>query len=158
MKMRTLLIAGTVALAATAAQAQELVAGWDFSQYYTAGRLSTDGSTGVNTLDANYSSLDASNKAGAESADYGTLLMNGSAGSSAVSTTFGLSEVKRGLVPGNGDVNIEVLDVAGNVITGFGTNEGMLWSKANPVHTRYVVIPGGFAKRLHAQRNCGDTE
>jgi len=30
---------------------------------------------------------------------------------------------QNGLVPGNGDVNIEVLDVNGNVIAGFGSNE-----------------------------------
>lgn len=93
MMKRTLWIASLVALTATAAQAQDLVAGWDFSQYYTAGRLSVDGSTGVNTLPANYSELDPTNGAGAESALYGTLLMDGSAGSSSVSTTIGASSV-----------------------------------------------------------------
>ncbi|MGH0032083.1 MAG: PEP-CTERM sorting domain-containing protein [Myxococcota bacterium] len=93
MKTRTLLIASMVALSATAVQAQELVAGWDFSQYYTAGRLSTDGSTGVNTLAANYSSLDATGNAGAESAFYGTLLMDGTAGSTNVGTTIGSTAV-----------------------------------------------------------------
>lgn len=96
MKKRTLLIASLVATSvttwATVAQA-DLAAGWDFSQYFTAGRLSTDGTTGVETLDANYSSLDSTGNAGAESASYGTLLMDGTAGSSSVGLTLGSQSV-----------------------------------------------------------------
>src|SRR5262245_36101760 len=59
------------------------IAGWDFSQYLGAGFLTTDGSTGADTLTANYSALDPSG-AGPESAAYGTMFINGSFGSTAV--------------------------------------------------------------------------
>jgi hypothetical protein len=45
--------------------------------------LTTDGGTFVNTLDANYSDLDP-NGAGAESADFGRMLMDGTSGSTNV--------------------------------------------------------------------------
>jgi hypothetical protein len=59
------------------------IAGWDFSQYLGAGFLTTDGSTGADTLAANYSALDPSG-AGPESAAYGTMYINGTFGSTAV--------------------------------------------------------------------------
>lgn len=62
-----------------------LVAGWDFSQYYSGGGvLSTDGSTLTNTLGANYSSLDPDFNAGPESAAFGTLYLNGQFGSTEI--------------------------------------------------------------------------
>ena len=73
-----LLLAGTIA---TPAQAT-MVAGWDFSQYL-AGFLSIDGATFTDTLDANYSDIDPTFGAGAESASYGTLFLDGSFGSTA---------------------------------------------------------------------------
>lgn len=60
------------------------IAGWDFSQYLGAGFLTTDGSTGADTLTANYSNLDPTFSAGAESAAYGTMYVNGQFGSTAV--------------------------------------------------------------------------
>jgi len=82
------LIAAIVALAglglcAMTAHAQ-MVAGWDHSQYAGPDLLSIDGATFTNTLDANYSSLDPTFNAGAESAAFGTLYLDGQFGSSAV--------------------------------------------------------------------------
>ena len=68
------------------------IAGWDFSQYFGAGFLTTDGATFVNTLDANYSNLDPTSNAGAESAAYGTMYMNGSFGSTNVTPGTGTEE------------------------------------------------------------------
>jgi hypothetical protein len=71
-------LASFAASAAFAVSAQAVgVAGWDFSQYYGAGLLSTDGATFTNTLSANYSNLDPSFNAGPESAPFGTMYMNG---------------------------------------------------------------------------------
>jgi len=60
------------------------IAGWDFSQYAGDGLLSIDGATGATTLNANYSNLDPTFSAGAESAQYGTMFINGTHGSTAV--------------------------------------------------------------------------
>ncbi len=75
MKKELLLIASMV-MTAPAANAIH-VAGWDFSQFYVAGRLSIDGTTPVTSLDANYSSFDPTGNAGAESAAYGELDLTG---------------------------------------------------------------------------------
>jgi len=87
MKMRSLLI-GVATCAASAVLAGSahatMIAGWDFSQYVGAGVLSTDGASGANTLSANYSNLDPTNGAGAESAAFGTMYIDGSFGSSSV--------------------------------------------------------------------------
>jgi hypothetical protein len=66
----------SVAIASTASAAS-LVAGWDFSQYDTSfGQvLTVDGSNLTNTLDANYSSLDPSFGAGAQSAPFGRMTL-----------------------------------------------------------------------------------
>lgn len=61
-----------------------MVAGWDFSQYFNEGLLSIDGATFTDTLDANYSNLDSTFNAGAESAAFGTMFMDGSFGSTDV--------------------------------------------------------------------------
>jgi MYXO-CTERM domain-containing protein len=74
--------AGSILMVGTASA--QLIAGWDFSQYTVDGALTTDGSTFVNSLAANYSSLDATNNAGAESATYGTFHIDGSNGSTSV--------------------------------------------------------------------------
>jgi len=60
------------------------IAGWDFSQYLGDGLLTLDGATGANTLAANYSNLDPTNGAGAESAAFGTMFINGLHGSTNV--------------------------------------------------------------------------
>lgn len=80
------------ALVAVTAQATNL-AGWDFSQYAADGALSIDGSTYTSTLDANYSDQDGTSNAGAESAAFGTLYMDGSFGSSSISAGSGSEEV-----------------------------------------------------------------
>ena len=76
--MRAKLLIGLIASAFLAAPAGASgIAGWDFSQYFGDGILSTDGTTFTNTLPANYSNLDPSFNAGAGSAAFGTMFMNG---------------------------------------------------------------------------------
>jgi len=70
----------------------ELVAGWDFSQYLGDGILSIDGEEFTDTLSANYSNLDPTFNAGAESAAFGTMYINGQFGSTAVSVGSGSEE------------------------------------------------------------------
>jgi hypothetical protein len=81
------LAATALAVTASPALALSMVAGWDFSQY--AGDLfpSLDGADVVNTLDSNYSDLDPTSGAGAESAAFGTMYLNGLFGST--DTNFG---------------------------------------------------------------------
>jgi hypothetical protein len=95
--MRARLLIGSIACFAVsvafAAPAQAVgVAGWDFSQYFGATILSTDGATFTNTLDANYSNLDPTFNAGAESAAFGTMYMDGSFGSTNVNAGSGTEE------------------------------------------------------------------
>lgn len=90
MKMKLMKITAIVVSSAWLAgsAAADLIAGWDFSQYKVDGALTTDGSTFVDTLPANYSSLDATFGAGGtdpgDSADFGTFYMDGTFGSSNV--------------------------------------------------------------------------
>jgi hypothetical protein len=79
--------------------AADTVAGWDFSQWYQSGILSIDGLTGSNTLAANYSNLDPTNNAGAESAQFGTLYFNGQFGSTSVVPDGSGNEVFQPTVP-----------------------------------------------------------
>jgi hypothetical protein len=67
----------------------EMIAGWDFSQWFGDGLLSTDGEAFTDTLDANYSDLDPTFGAGAESAAFGTLYLNGQFGSTDVGAGSG---------------------------------------------------------------------
>lgn len=77
------------ALVGNSAQAT-MIAGWDFSQYLGDGFMSTDGGNSfTNTLSANYSDLDPSFGAGAESAAFGTMFANGSFGSTNVDAGSG---------------------------------------------------------------------
>lgn len=69
-----------------------MIAGWDFSQYAGDGLLSIDGATATTTLDANYSNLDPTFGAGAESATFGTMYVNGQFGSTAIDVTFNNTE------------------------------------------------------------------
>jgi hypothetical protein len=71
---------GISVLTAGAAHAT-MVAGWDFSQYLGPAVLTIDGATGANVLSANYSNLDPTSGAGAESAAYGTMFIDGTHGS-----------------------------------------------------------------------------
>jgi hypothetical protein len=97
MKNRLLAIVSALVAAAlaagTAAATEMTVAGWDFSQYLSDGVLSTDGTTYTTTLEANYSDFDPTHGAGAESADYGTMYMNGAFTSTSVSAGSGSEEV-----------------------------------------------------------------
>ncbi len=79
----SLLALALSAFCATSASAVT-IAGWDFSQYLAPGALTTDGATGADTLAANYSNLDPTGNAGAESAAFGTMYINGLYGSSVV--------------------------------------------------------------------------
>jgi len=95
--MRARLLIGSIASfavsAAFAASAQAVgVAGWDFSQYFGAGFLTTDGATFTSTLDANYSNLDPTFNAGAESAAFGTMYVDGQFGSTAITPGSGTEE------------------------------------------------------------------
>ncbi len=77
----------SVVLAASAAQAT-VIAGWDFSQYAVPNVLTADGgATFSDTLDANYSSFDPTFGAGAESAAFGTMFINGANGSTDIDPT-----------------------------------------------------------------------
>lgn len=79
-----LLVAGFVSCASPRSEAAGpsiMVAGWDFSQYYTDGVLSIDGATLTDTLASNYSDLDATHGAGVESAAFGVMYLDGSFGS-----------------------------------------------------------------------------
>ncbi len=87
------------------------VIGWDFSQYVGSGFLSTDGATFTDTLSGNYSNLDPTGNAGAESATYGTLYMDGSFGSTDVDESSATSAVAP--LTGSLDSNIEFSDVPG---------------------------------------------
>jgi hypothetical protein len=89
--MKTKLLTMTSLLAVLALSAfgahpaqASMVAGWDFSQYFADGILSIDGAAYTDTLSANYSDLDPTSGAGAESANFGTLYLNGQFGSTNV--------------------------------------------------------------------------
>ena len=86
--MTTRLLITLAALTATVLGAgparATLVAGWDFSQFLAPGALTIDGSNPANALGANYSNLDPTGGAGAESAAFGNLYFNGLYGSSNV--------------------------------------------------------------------------
>lgn len=93
-------VSALLATGATTAAA-ETVAGWDFSQYRGDGSLTPFS----NTLPANYSDLDPTSNAGAESAAIGTLYFNGAFGSSTTSTDF---------LPTAGSMNCERQPIGGS--------------------------------------------
>jgi hypothetical protein len=82
MKIRTLAFAVSLIAAGSAQAVPVLVAGWDFSQY-NPGDLTVDGNSLVNTLSANYSSLDTTLAPGIGigSTVYGTMHLDGQFGS-----------------------------------------------------------------------------
>jgi hypothetical protein len=96
-----LLAIAALALVADPARA-EMIAGWDFSQWFTAGVLSTDGASLQNTLPANYSNLDPTFGAGAESADFGMMYMDGEFGSTDVTPTPGMGTEE--MIPSSGSL------------------------------------------------------
>ena len=91
MKKRLLTTLTPLAMAALVGSAADatMIAGWDFSQYFDTGALSTDGADFTATLDSNYSDLDPSFGAGAESAAFGTMHMDGSFTSTNVTPLLG---------------------------------------------------------------------
>jgi MYXO-CTERM domain-containing protein len=90
MKTKPLAIVSISSLAVLAFAAgsthASVIAGWDFSQWAGDGALITDSTamTFRNNLEANYSDLDPSDGAGAESAGFGTLYFDGQFGSTSV--------------------------------------------------------------------------
>jgi hypothetical protein len=103
MNTRMRVIASLIAVSALAVPASaQTVAGWDFSQYRADGSLAPF----TDTLPANYSDLDPSLNAGAESAAFGTLYFDGSFGSSSTLTDF---------LPTAGTLNCTRLPVGGNL-------------------------------------------
>jgi hypothetical protein len=85
-----------------AAAGAETIAGWDFSQYRASGSLAPF----TDTLPANYSHLDPTGNAGAESAAAGTLYFDGSFGSSSTLTDF---------LPTAGTMNCERRPIGGSL-------------------------------------------
>jgi hypothetical protein len=95
MKTRIATSLTALALAAFVGSSAEatMVAGWDFSQYAGDSFMSTDGGGSfTNTLDANYSDLDPTFGAGAESAAFGTMYVNGQFGSTNVPAGSGTEQ------------------------------------------------------------------
>lgn len=87
------ILASLLALVAPAGVRAEMVAGWDFSQYFGDGELSIDGVDYTNVLDANYSNLDPTFNAGVESAEFGRLYLNGEFGSTSVPAGSGTEPI-----------------------------------------------------------------
>ena len=105
MRSKLIAIASMAVLSAAAgpAQAVKLVAGWDFSQYPGDGFLN-----GMNTLSANYSDLDPTQRAGFESSLFGTAHFDGAFGSTNTTTDFlptagDMACDRRPNAPGSGD-------------------------------------------------------
>jgi hypothetical protein len=139
--LRTVSIVAAIATSAgvvTSAAAQT-VSGWDFSQWQGSDLLSVNGMALTNVLSANYSSLDPTNNAGAESAAFGTAFFNGQFGSTSVDPQPGAAI----FVPVGGSLvaNLDgpALDLEGNPIPG-----------ANPFDSLEVLDSEGqrFRNRL----------
>ncbi len=106
--LKTTLCSLALSVGITGSAQAAMIAGWDFSQYAGDGLLSIDGAEFTNVLSANYSNLDPTGGAGAESAAFGTLFFNGSFGSTNVdpSTTSTVNPTSPSLVS---NVNAPVL-------------------------------------------------
>jgi len=78
-----------------------MVAGWDFSAYFADGLLSLDGETFTDRIDANYSDLDASFGAGAGSAAFGTMHLDGQFGSTDTPLDYSDPVVPSAAAPGS---------------------------------------------------------
>jgi len=98
--LKTTLCSLALSVGITGSAQAVMVAGWDFSQYAGDGLFSIDGAEFTNVLSANYSNLDPTFGAGAESAAFGTLFFNGTFGSTNVdpSTTSTLNPTSPSLV------------------------------------------------------------
>ncbi len=112
METRTRAIASAIAVAAfigaSSPSTADVVAGWDFSQYFASGQLSIDGVDYTGSLSANYSNFDDTGNAGAESADFGTMYIDGSFGSSNVGAGSGTEAiVPSASAPGSLESNLD---------------------------------------------------
>lgn len=101
------------------AQEEVLIAGWDFSQYSNLGFLSLDGATLVNTLDANHSDLDPTERSGIESNEFGTMHLDGLFGST--STPLSLEPGVDPFVPNAVPPDNDLLSNASQAFLGFGS-------------------------------------
>ncbi len=107
-KLLTLLASAAVALTGALPAHAAMVAGWDFSQYFADGILSIDGNSYTDTLSANYADLDPTQGAGAESAGFGTLYLNGQFGSTNVQAGSGSEPIlPSGAVGGSLSSNLD---------------------------------------------------
>jgi hypothetical protein len=108
--MRSKLLIASMALALSTSVAGSaravMIAGWDFSQYAIDGFITVDGENLTDTLPANYSSLDPTFGAGAESAAFGRLYLNGQFGSDATPLDFTDSLVPSAANPGSLSSNL----------------------------------------------------
>jgi hypothetical protein len=84
MKAKALALLAVCLLVASQVQAMQLIAGWDFSQSCLEGNLCDPLFNPIQTLPANYSDLDPTLGMGAESADFGTMHVDGTLGSTSV--------------------------------------------------------------------------
>jgi hypothetical protein len=85
MKTKALVVIAACLFVAAQAQAiPQLVAGWDFSQSCLEGNLCDQNFAPIQTLSANYSDLDPTSGMGAESANFGTMYLDGQFASSSV--------------------------------------------------------------------------
>ena len=110
-------LAGSMLMVGTAGA--QVIAGWDFSQYAVDGALSTDGVTFVDSLPANYSSMDPTNNAGAESAAFGTFHIDGTNGSTNVDeASASAAVVPASAPPGSQPITLNL----GGSATSFGEN------------------------------------
>jgi len=107
-----------LALSFASAQAQEMVAGWDFSQYAGTTVNSVDGATFTETLNANYSDRDP-NGVGLESAAFGTLHYDGSFGSTNVNPDGTSDEIwpQTGNLSSNTNVGTKLFDPANSGVS-----------------------------------------
>jgi len=88
MKLKHFVAALALSTSAAMSAQAAVISGWDFSQWISGGGLlSVDNATLQNTLTANYSNLDPTFNAGVQSAQYGTMYMNGQFGSSNITPT-----------------------------------------------------------------------
>ncbi len=110
------------ALSIASAQAQEMVAGWDFSQYAGTSVNSLDGATFTETLNANYSDRDLGGIAsglGLEAGAFGTLHYDGAFGSTNVDPDGNTDEIwpSSGNLSSNTNVGLKLFDHSNSAVS-----------------------------------------
>lgn len=135
--MKAKLLIATVAALAIGGNAQAaMIAGWDFSQYSNVGFLSFDGATLENTLKANHSDLDPTQRSGIESNLFGTQYLNGLYGSFNTPLDFTDPYVPNAVNPNNdlvSNVNQAFLGFGSPAACTQGQVEGMPNANCNTV-------------------------